>query len=86
MDFGKEKPLTIQAAADCESVLGRRVSRATMYRWVYKGVGGVKLQTVMSGGRRLTTQRWLNEFLAKLNRQDASRAASVCDGRRGPDT
>lgn len=40
---------------------------ATVWRWCTKGVRGVRLETVMIGGRRMVTPQSLDEFLRQLN-------------------
>ncbi len=47
------------------------MSPDTAFRWSTRGVRGVRLQTMLVGGRRMTRRRWVDEFLAALN----SRAA-----------
>jgi hypothetical protein len=41
---------------------GRRVSVNTIWRWCTRGVHGVRLRSVLLGGRRCTTRPWLQEF------------------------
>ncbi len=36
---------------------------ATVWRWVYKGVRGVKLDTVTIGGRRYTSKEAIERFI-----------------------
>ncbi len=45
----------------------RRPHVATIWRWATRGVRGIKLQTWMSGGTRVTTPQALEEFLLALN-------------------
>ena len=51
---------------------GRRAGKPahvnTLFRWCLQGVRGVKLRSVLIGGTRYTSRRWLDEFLASLNR------------------
>lgn len=37
---------------------------ATVWRWINRGVRGVKLETVMIGGRRFTSREALERFFA----------------------
>ncbi len=37
---------------------------ATLWRWISKGVRGVKLETIVSGGRRFTSHEAVNRFIA----------------------
>jgi hypothetical protein len=46
---------------------GRGVHLNTIVRWCHSGVRGYKLRSVLIGGRRFTTRRWINEFIAALN-------------------
>lgn len=48
----------------------RRPSLPTINRWTNKGVRGVKLQTVKSGWRVVTTAEFVAQFLAELNTSD----------------
>jgi len=43
-------------------------SPATLYRWALKGVRGIKLETVMMGGRRYTSDEAVDRFFARLSR------------------
>lgn len=45
----------------------RRPNVCTIWRWATKGVRGVKLQTWMAGGVRVTTPSALEAFLLALN-------------------
>ena len=47
-----------------EQVTGRRPSLSTLHRWRLRGVRGVKLQTVLVGGRRFVTEDAVREFIA----------------------
>jgi len=40
---------------------------ATAWRWATRGVRGVKLATVLIGGRRYATRRAVEQFLNELN-------------------
>jgi hypothetical protein len=43
---------------------GRRVSTDTVWRWCLRGVSnGLRLKSVLIGGQRCTTRRWLQEFI-----------------------
>jgi hypothetical protein len=53
----------------CSAFPGRKVSRATLHRWRLSGVRGVVLETVMIGGRRLTSLEAIKRFLDAQNEQ-----------------
>jgi hypothetical protein len=44
-----------------------RPSAATLWRWAMRGVRGVKLDTVIIGGRRYTSHEAFARFTADLN-------------------
>jgi len=44
-----------------------RPHTATKWRWALRGVKGVKLETVMIGAIRFTSEEAIARFLAKLN-------------------
>ena len=46
---------------------GKRLYVNTVWRWCVKGLRGVRLRSVLVGGQRLTTRRWLREFLQAMN-------------------
>jgi hypothetical protein len=48
------------------SLLPDRPDRSTVFRWVAKGYGGVRLKTVSVGRTRHTTERWLVEFFIEI--------------------
>ena len=55
-----EKPLTLAEAATC---FPKRPNPATLWRWRKKGVRGVKLETVLIGGRRYVSRTALRQFI-----------------------
>ncbi len=50
-------------------------SPATLYRWALKGVRGVRLETVMMGGRRYTSDEAVDRFFARLSEPQATPTA-----------
>ena len=57
-----ENSLSISAAANS---LPGRPNVSTVWRWISRGVRGVKLQTFCVGGRRYVTKESLENFLAQ---------------------
>jgi hypothetical protein len=51
-------------------------SPATLHRWAFKGINGVKLETYKIGGRRYTTAEALERFVFRLSESRASDAPS----------
>jgi hypothetical protein len=45
-----------------------RVDVSTVWRWAQRGVGGVKLETVKVGGKKLTSRQALSRFIAATSR------------------
>jgi len=60
IDINRERLLTISAAA---TSLQHRPHVATVWRWVQSGVRGVKLETILIGGRRYTSKEALERFI-----------------------
>jgi len=68
---------------------GEPVSVATVHAWVSRGVRGIRLRTLSQGGVRVTTEKWLLEFFARLSGEsvvmmDVQPPAVVAVGRTGP--
>lgn len=53
--------------SEAAKLFPRRPSLPTINRWSHKGVRGVKLQTIKSGWRVVTTADAVEQFLAELN-------------------
>ena len=60
----------------------RRHSLATLHRWRLNGVRGVKLETVLIGGMRYTSQEAIDRFIAAQNADDAPAVAITANQRR----
>ena len=52
--------------AEASRLLPNRPHVSTLWRWCRRGVKGVRLQTVIVGGRRYTTAAFLSDFVAQL--------------------
>lgn len=46
-----------------EHVTGRRPNLSTVWRWSVHGCGGIRLETVVLGGKRLTTIEMVEAFV-----------------------
>jgi hypothetical protein len=62
IDIGTEALITINEAA---KALPSRPHIAPVWRWVYHGCRGVKLETVSIGGRRMTSQEAIARFIER---------------------
>ncbi len=60
-----EDVLTLtQARAELSQIAGRRPDKATMARWIHRGVGGVRLDAIRLGREYLTSRQALTRFIA----------------------
>ena len=48
---------------------GKRLHIATLYRWVLRGVRGVKLEVIMVGGSTCTSEEAVQEFFDEVTRR-----------------
>lgn len=62
IDIDRERLLTISAAAKS---LPHRPHVATVWRWVQSGCRGTKLETILIGGRRYTSEEALQRFIER---------------------
>ena len=62
IDVSRAELIPISDAA--AEVPGRGVHRSTIYRWVIKGINGVKLESVKRGGGRFTSREAIVRFIA----------------------
>jgi len=60
IDIHSEHLLTLTEAA---KTLPGRVALSTIWRWMQRGVRGVRLQTVLVGGLRYTSREALQRFV-----------------------
>jgi len=66
IDITKEALVTFNEAAKFLPD-GRRPSAVTWWRWAQKGIRGHRLETVMAGGRRMTSAEAVIRFFAALS-------------------
>src|SRR5262245_4075347 len=60
-----EQLLTLSAAArEIPGPSGRGLHVSTLWRWMQRGVRGIRLETVMIGGIRYTSREALERFIA----------------------
>ncbi len=79
IDVSSESLITLGEA--CRVVPPHGVSTATMARWIQRGVGGVRLATIVIGGRRFTSREAISQFIAAQN-ADESPAPTVSPAQR----
>jgi len=59
IDIHSDSLLTISQAAKS---LPMRPNVSTVWRWVLQGCGGIKLESILIGGRRLTSSEAIQRF------------------------
>ena len=79
IDPFKETMLPLAKAA--RKVPGREVSTQTVYRWHSVGIDGIKLETIVIGGRMQTSQEALTTFFAAVTQAKQSAQQAESDGR-----
>lgn len=80
IDLDSETIITLGEA--CRAVPPHGISPATMARWIQRGVrGGARFETVLVGGRRLTSREAIARFIATQN-PDQTPAATITPGQR----
>lgn len=68
-DFDRDRCITFRQAA---ALLPGSPARSTMHRWTHHGVRGVKLATILVGGRRYTTRDAIDQFIAALSGEEGA--------------
>lgn len=68
IDITNEEVVTLSQATEYVPARGRanKVHVSTIYRWALRGIGGVRLETVMVGGTRCTSVEALLRFFDRL--------------------
>lgn len=54
---------SLMTLAEAARSLPHKPHVATLYRWMSRGVRGIRLRTILVGGRRYTSREALNEFI-----------------------
>lgn len=65
----------------CRLIPPQGIAPCTMARWIQRGVRGVVLETVIIGGRRLTSREALQRFFSAQN-ADQTPAPSITSSQR----
>jgi hypothetical protein len=59
-----EDVLTLkQAAVELSSICGKRPDKSTIFRWISRGCGGVRLDSVRVGRAWLTSKQAITRFI-----------------------
>jgi len=66
IDVLNEQTLSLSTAArELPGVTGRGVSVSTIWRWSLRGIHGVRLETILVGGIRMTSREALQRFFER---------------------
>ena len=79
IDLDSEDIITLGEA--CRLVPPHGIAPSTMARWIQRGVRGVVLETVLIGGRRLTSREAIARFFEAQN-SDQSPAPQITASQR----
>lgn len=60
-------PHNCHSLAEVQKLLPGKPHPSTIFRWIQRGVRGVKLQTKLVGGRRFVDDEALDDFLRLIN-------------------
>lgn len=61
---------------------GKRLNRATLWRWALRGLRGRRLRTVELGGGRMTCDAWVWQFLGSTEHPTSRDAMSEVEHAR----
>ena len=82
MSIDPDTETIITLGEACRAIPPKGISPATMARWIQRGVRGAKLQTILIGGRRLTSREALARFFAAQNATESPAPAITAKQRR----
>lgn len=78
-------PTKFISLSEAAAILPGRPSLCSLHRWTRRGVRGVRLETLLVGGKRFTTAEALQKFADAVTAAGASaptRSAAVLSNRR----
>jgi hypothetical protein len=78
VDYFEERLLTLGQAAKLlpGRQPGKPIAVVTVSRWCLRGLRGTRLRSVMVGGRRCTTKKWIKEFIQNVNSNESWQTGS----------
>ena len=82
IDLNQETLISLPQAT--KPTPGGRIHISTLHRWSLRGIRGVRLETVLVGGKRFTSREALDRFIAETTAvaDGGSARASVLTGSR----
>jgi hypothetical protein len=80
--FNEELLKLSKIPANLERRTSERLNVSTVYRWINRGIAGIRLETILVGGCRYTSTQALNRFftqstLAKERKHTEATAAEI---------
>lgn len=75
IDITREHPLSLtEATKVLPPIDGRRVSSSTIFRWIRRGLRGIRLDSARCGHRLCTSAEALHRFFAAVSEADQTAA------------
>ena len=82
MSIDYENETIITLGEGCRAFPPNGISDATMARWIQKGIKGVRLETLLIGGRRVTSREAIARFIAAQNPDDSHAIPAITPAQR----
>ena len=81
IDISSEQTLSLSQAAKLKSLPrrreGKRPNASTLWRWALHGIRGIRLETAMAGGVRVTSAEAIQRFFDALTAQSEAGRQSI---------
>ncbi len=71
IDLDAEEVVTLSAAANLP-IFPKKLHLATIYRWIQRGIKGVRLESVKIGGTHCTSVEAVRRFIERTNEPDSA--------------
>ena len=62
-----------EARKELAAIVGRRPDKATVCRWIHRGVGGVKLDAIRLGSQLLTSRQAITRFIQQRTQDSVAK-------------
>jgi hypothetical protein len=70
-------PLSVVPRLLPSSAEGKSINLSTVFRWITKGVKGIRLEAVLAGGRWYTSEESLRRFMTRLTEMTLPTGATI---------
>jgi hypothetical protein len=74
---------SLLSLSEAGRTLPQRPSPVTMWRWSRRGIRGIRLESILIGGRRFTSREALGRFIAARSGGDAAGDCQLVSGPAG---